>query len=104
MYCCLKEVLLKSFRVAFIASLVFYLISNGIVFIEGWYPRTLRGFVECYFMAIPFFWNKLSWICFCVDIIFRLFCGLVNESSSMHEVCKKLYIGKDASFRGFRHT
>lgn len=42
------------------ASAVFFLISNFGVWFEGLlYPRTFAGLTECYFAAVPFFWNTL---------------------------------------------
>lgn len=40
-----------------VSSLLFYLISNFGVWLMGWYPRTVRGLLDCYIMAIPFLRN-----------------------------------------------
>ena len=37
-----------------ISSLIFFVISNFGVWLMGWYPHTLKGLAECYFMALPF--------------------------------------------------
>jgi hypothetical protein len=37
-----------------LASVIFYAISNLGVWIVGWYPRTLKGLVDCYIMGLPF--------------------------------------------------
>jgi hypothetical protein len=37
-----------------ISSLIFFVISNFGVWLMGWYPRTLKGLADCYFMALPF--------------------------------------------------
>lgn len=48
-------------RLSFVAtsllgSVIFYLISNFAVWIEGvLYPKTWEGLVQCYVMAVPFF-------------------------------------------------
>ena len=39
-------------------STVFYLLTNGVVWIiggEGFYPMTLAGLIECYVAAVPFY-------------------------------------------------
>lgn len=42
------------------ASAIFFLVSNFGVWVEGvLYPRTLEGLAQCYFAAVPFFWNTL---------------------------------------------
>ena len=43
---------------SFIASLLFFVISNFGVWIVG-YPKTISGFINCYVMAIPFYKNTL---------------------------------------------
>ena len=37
-----------------LSSLIFFLISNFGVWILG-YPKTIDGFLSCYYVAIPFF-------------------------------------------------
>lgn len=45
---------------AIAGSLVFFLVTNGAVWAEGLvYPRTLRGLVDCYVAAIPFWRSSL---------------------------------------------
>ena len=43
-------------------STVFYLLTNGVVWmVEGWYPMTFAGLLECYIAAIPFYrWTLAS--------------------------------------------
>jgi uncharacterized membrane protein len=42
------------------ASLVFWLWSNlGVWAVSNLYPRTLKGFINCYYMAVPFLRNSL---------------------------------------------
>lgn len=43
----------------FLASLVFFLLSNFGVFVSGYYGYTLEGLVACYIAAIPFWQNSL---------------------------------------------
>jgi uncharacterized membrane protein len=42
-----------------IASILFFVITNFGVWVEGWYPRSLSGLIECYVMGIPFFKNTV---------------------------------------------
>lgn len=42
------------------ASVLFFVVTNFGVWLQGnMYARTLAGFVECYYMALPFFRNTL---------------------------------------------
>ena len=62
-----------AFRDSFVISLIFYILSNLWVFLEGLlYPPTLSGFIQCYIMAIPFFFNKLSIIAFLGSLFIRV--------------------------------
>ena len=60
------------FMCGFIASLIFFIISNFSVWIiGGLYDRSLSGLVECYILAIPFFGNTfLSTVIFAYPAIF----------------------------------
>ena len=41
-------------------SLIFFIISNfGVWFVSNIYERTILGLVECYILAIPFFFNTI---------------------------------------------
>jgi len=40
-----------------ISSAIFYIVSNFGVWLMGWYPPTLAGFIDCYVLAIPFLRN-----------------------------------------------
>ena len=37
-----------------VSSFLFFIISNFGVWLMGWYPRTLKGLVDCYILALPF--------------------------------------------------
>jgi hypothetical protein len=39
------------------SSLVFYIVSNFGVWLMGWYPKTLKGLIDCYIMGLPFIRN-----------------------------------------------
>ncbi len=52
----IKNVILYSL----VVSVLFYLITNfGVWIMGGWYPKTFKGFLDCYYMGIPFFRNFL---------------------------------------------
>ncbi|MFA5114675.1 MAG: DUF6580 family putative transport protein [Candidatus Omnitrophota bacterium] len=40
-----------------ISSLLFYLVTNFGVWLIGWYPRNLKGLMDCYIMGLPFLRN-----------------------------------------------
>ena len=40
-------------------ALIFFIISNFGVWLSGGYGYTYSGLIECYFLAIPFFYNTL---------------------------------------------
>jgi hypothetical protein len=45
---------LKMISFSLVSSLVFFAVSNFGVWLMGWYPPTLSGLAQCYFMALPF--------------------------------------------------
>jgi hypothetical protein len=47
------------------SSFLFFIITNFGVWLLGWYPHTLRGLIECYILALPFFRTSLL-----ADILF----------------------------------
>lgn len=54
-----------------LGSFLFFLITNFAVWaFTPWYPKTILGILECYFMAIPFFKNTLLGDLFYVIIFF----------------------------------
>lgn len=51
---------IRIFGGAFMASLIFFIISNFGVWYEGQlYPMTFSGLIECYVMGIPFFGKQM---------------------------------------------
>lgn len=42
-----------------ISNMLFWIVTNYICWLD-WYPRTLDGFIQCYFLAIPFFFSALG--------------------------------------------
>ncbi len=58
---------------SFIGSTVFFIFSNLFVFIQGGYGYTINGFINCYFMALPFYGYQLLGDFFYNFIIFGLY-------------------------------
>jgi len=51
---------IRIFGTAFIASLLFFIVSNFGVWYEGQlYPLTFSGLIDCYVMGIPFFGKQM---------------------------------------------
>jgi len=42
-----------------LASFLFFVVTNFGVWLQGWYAMTLKGLVECYVMALPFYRNSI---------------------------------------------
>lgn len=40
---------------SFISAVLFFVITNFGVWFSGWYPLTLKGLADCFYMGIPFF-------------------------------------------------
>jgi len=48
------------FAASLFSSLLFFIITNfGVWLSFNMYPKNINGFIQCYFMAIPFFRNTL---------------------------------------------
>lgn len=46
---------------SFLGGLIFFIVSNfGVWMIGGMYAPTVEGLLNCYVMAIPFFWAQLA--------------------------------------------
>lgn len=50
-----KKQIVYSLGFAAASSFMFFLITNLGVWLQGWYPATLSGLVDCFTMAIPFY-------------------------------------------------
>ena len=47
--------------VTLIASVIFFVVTNlGVWLVGHMYPKTLKGLLECFIMALPFFKNTIS--------------------------------------------
>ena len=42
------------------AAILFFIVSNFGVWVSGGYGYTMGGLINCYILAIPFFWGTLS--------------------------------------------
>jgi hypothetical protein len=59
---------------AILGAVLFFLITNFAVWAFAfWYPKTLSGLIQCYFMALPFFKNTLLGDLFYVTIFFGVY-------------------------------
>lgn len=65
---------------SFVASVLFFIVSNLGVWLEGrLYPHTLSGFIATFIMAIPFFQNTILGDLFFTGIFFGTF-ALLRET------------------------
>lgn len=53
-----------------LASLQFFIITNFGVWVSGYYPQNLEGFLQCFTEAIPFFRNTLMGDLFYTTLFF----------------------------------
>ena len=61
----------KLFIFSLLSSLIFFIITNfGVWLLFDMYPRTILGLINCYAMAIPFFWNTLLGDLFYTYVVF----------------------------------
>ena len=55
-----KSSISKRFLGVSSAAILFFIISNFGVWVSGGYGYTMAGLINCYILAIPFFWGTLS--------------------------------------------
>ena len=55
------------------SSVLFFVITNFAVWLGGWYPRNLTGFIECYTLAMPFFRNTIIGDLFYTGVFFGVY-------------------------------
>ena len=68
-----KRTFFSVFNRSLIGSLLFFIITNFAVWINGGYSYTFSGLFDCYYMAIPFFKNTIAGdLCFNA-LLFSLF-------------------------------
>ncbi|MEI6850342.1 MAG: DUF6580 family putative transport protein [Candidatus Saccharibacteria bacterium] len=54
-----KSQILYSFGFAVVSSFTFFVITNFGVWLQGWYPATITGLIDCFVMAVPFYRTML---------------------------------------------
>ncbi len=58
---------------SFVASLIFYLLTNFGVWLEGWYGFSFKGLITSYLLALPFWRNFFVSTLFYSAILFGVF-------------------------------
>jgi hypothetical protein len=80
-----EDMLKKCSLDAFLVSLVFYSVSNFLVFLlTDLYAKDVVGFIQCYLFALPFFVNRLSLYAFGISFLLRNFFSLLRIWSLKH--------------------
>lgn len=69
----------------FLSCLIFYLVTNYGVWLNGSYEYSLKGLLNCYFMAIPFFKNTILSTLF-FSIILEIFIYIFKKKYSPKKV------------------
>lgn len=55
-----KRIMIQAASFSFLGAILFFIVTNfSVWFFASWYPHTLVGLINCYFLAIPFFFNSL---------------------------------------------
>lgn len=54
-----KKQIAQSFGFAIVSSFTFFVVTNLGVWLQGWYPMTWAGLIECFTLAIPFYRTML---------------------------------------------
>ncbi len=70
-------------------ALIFFIITNFGVWLSGIYTLSLKGLIECYFLAIPFFVNTLI-----STLIFSFLIELVYTQLKSNKSLNKIHIFK----------
>jgi hypothetical protein len=68
-----KRTVTSTIVYAFISSVIFFIITNFGVWAMGWYPHTLNGFFQCFYLAIPFFRTSLLADLMYVGVLFGVY-------------------------------
>ncbi|MGE9616445.1 MAG: DUF6580 family putative transport protein [Solitalea-like symbiont of Acarus siro] len=78
---------LSILSVSLASSLSFFIITNfGVWVTSNFYSKDLSGLAECYYLAIPFFWNTLISTLLFRTIIFGLYYRLKGNQLSYASV------------------
>ena len=67
----------------FLASVVFFILSNLGVFVSGYYGYTLEGFIACYVAALPFWQNSLFADFTSTALVFAIYLALTRAIPSV---------------------
>lgn len=67
----------------FLASLIFFVLSNLGVFISGYYGYSLEGLIACYIAAIPFWQNSLVADFISTALVFAIYLALTRAIPSV---------------------
>lgn len=67
----------------FLASVVFFILSNLGVFVSGYYGYTLEGLIACYVAAIPFWQNSLIADFTSTALVFGIYVALTRAIPSV---------------------
>lgn len=85
-----SKTLISRLSGAFIGAIIFFLVTNFGVWASGMYGYTLSGFIDCYFLAIPFFaYNAISTLMFSI-IIEILSNKLINKKSASFFILNRI--------------
>ena len=72
-------------------SLLFFVVTNlGVLLFENMYPKSFSGFIECYWMALPFFRNSLLGDLFFSAAFFGIFAVVKNYSDKLSRTTSSL--------------
>ena len=74
---------------ALLGAVIFFIITNFGVWLSGIYTLSLKGLIECYFLAIPFFGNTLI-----STLIFSFLIELVYTQLKSNKSLYKIHIFK----------
>lgn len=85
-----SKTLISRLSGALIGALIFFLVTNFGVWVSGMYGYTLAGFVDCYFLAIPFFTYSLMSTLLFSFIIEILANKLINKGSASFFILNRI--------------
>ena len=68
---------------------IFFIITNFGVWLTGIYTLNLKGLIECYYLAIPFFGNTLI-----STLIFSIVIELIYTQFKLNKILPKIYTHK----------
>lgn len=55
----LKNTILSRMSGSLLGAIIFFVVTNFGVWVSGFYGYSLKGFIQCYIMAIPFFTHTI---------------------------------------------